>query len=258
MLRQHCGLYLSRATSVTREGNTVNESAVYEVRNNPADHAYLNNQMACPLVIVEPAGRSPLYHVAKRAIDIVGAAFFLLLLLPLFVVISAVIVLDSKGPILFFQQRTGKDGNPFRFYKFRTMVPGADNLKFHYQNHNEAGETIFKMKRDPRVTRSGRIMRKFSIDELPQLWNVLVGDMSFVGPRPMVLSETSKMTPEQHSRHSVQPGLLCLREVSGRSNLTFEKWMELDLEYIRKRSFWMDVSIVLKAVPAVLTGHGAY
>jgi lipopolysaccharide/colanic/teichoic acid biosynthesis glycosyltransferase len=199
-----------------------------------------------------------LYLGCKRIIDVIGASIALVLLLPLLIVVALAIFLDDPGPILFPQMRVGRDNQLFRFYKFRSMVKNAAQLQATLTDSNEATGPIFKMRSDPRVTRVGRILRKYSIDELPQLFNVIRGDMSLVGPRPHLPSEVALYTPEQYVRLSVQPGLVCMREVTGRSELTFDRWIETDLQYIACRSLRTDLSILLRLVPAVIGARGAY
>jgi lipopolysaccharide/colanic/teichoic acid biosynthesis glycosyltransferase len=194
----------------------------------------------------------------NRALDIVVSAGALLVLAPVFGTIAALVWVEDRGPILFSQQRVGQGGKCFPFYKFRSMVPHAEALKKSLQTQNEATGPIFKMKNDPRITRIGRTLRRYSLDELPQLWNVLRGDMSLVGPRPHLPSEIESYDNYPIERLSVTPGLICLREVMGRSALTFEEWIALDLEYVRTRSFWLNLSILLRAIPAILKGDGAY
>jgi len=198
------------------------------------------------------------YLVLKRCLDVALAGLLLILLLPLLALIAIVIFLDNPGPILFSQMRVGRDNRLFRFYKFRSMVKNAPALQAQLERENEAEGPIFKMRRDPRVTRVGRILRKYSLDELPQLVSVLLGEMSLVGPRPHLPSEVAQYEDHQRKRLTVQPGLVCLREIYGRSELTFERWIELDLQYIASRSLRTDLEILLKLVPAVLCGRGAY
>jgi lipopolysaccharide/colanic/teichoic acid biosynthesis glycosyltransferase len=198
------------------------------------------------------------YLLLKRCLDVVLAGCLLILILPLLAVIAIAVFIDNPGPILFSQMRVGRDNRLFRFYKFRSMVKNAPALQAQLKTENEAAGPIFKMRRDPRVTRVGRILRKYSLDELPQLYNVLRGDMSLVGPRPHLPSEVAQYEAHQRLRLTVQPGLVCLREIYGRSELTFERWIELDLQYIASRSLWTDLGILLRLVPAVLCGRGAY
>jgi len=198
------------------------------------------------------------YHVAKRLLDIVCAIAALVVLFPLLLLVGVAIVLEDGGPVLYYQPRIGRDGEPFRFYKFRSMIRDADAAKDLLAKQNEASGPIFKMKNDPRITRVGRFLRRSSIDELPQLLNVLRGDMSFVGPRPHLPREVERYTDRQHRRLTVQPGLVCLREVYGRSNLTFDQWVEMDLLYIENRSLLTDLGILARLLPAVFRGEGAY
>ncbi|MBB6052701.1 sugar transferase [Armatimonas rosea] len=198
------------------------------------------------------------YEALKRGMDISFSFVALLLLFPLFVTISAIIFATDRGPIIYRQKRVGRGGRLFTFYKFRSMVTNADELKAKLAHQNEASGPIFKMKNDPRITPIGRILRKTSLDELPQLWSVLRGDMSLVGPRPHLQAEIDAYEGYPLERLSVIPGLICYREICGRSSLTFERWLELDLEYIQTRSLKTDLTILLKSVPAVLLGKGAY
>jgi lipopolysaccharide/colanic/teichoic acid biosynthesis glycosyltransferase len=198
------------------------------------------------------------YRIAKRIADVVIASTALLLCFPLFLFVAIAIWLEDRGPILFIAPRVGQFGAPIRFYKFRSMTVNAEKLKHGLLGQSDAQGVAFKMKNDPRVTKVGRFLRKFSIDELPQLLSVLLGDMSIVGPRPLPISEGYACGVDNFKRYIVKPGLLCLREVSGRSNLTFERWMELDLEYVRTRNLLLDLKIFLKLIPALLAADGAY
>jgi len=194
----------------------------------------------------------------KRAFDIAIAAILLLALLPLFALIALLIKLDSRGPVLFRQMRSGKDGKPFVFLKFRGMVADAEQRRAELEALNEKDGPIFKMRRDPRVTRVGRVLRRTSLDELPQLWNVLRGDMSLVGPRPPLPEEVARYAPWQRGRLAVRPGLTGLWQVSGRSLLGFEQMVALDLEYIARWSLALDLGIMLRTIAAVLCMRGAY
>jgi lipopolysaccharide/colanic/teichoic acid biosynthesis glycosyltransferase len=172
--------------------------------------------------------------------------------------IAAMIKLTSPGSALFTQERFGLRKSRFRMYKFRTMVQNADLLQTSLEDQNEKVGPIFKMKRDPRITPLGRLLRISSIDELPQLLNVVRGDMSLVGPRPMSVRDVSRFTePSLMRRFSVRPGITCMWQVNGRSNTTFAQWMELDLKYIDSWSLWLDFSILVRTVPAVMLGRGA-
>jgi exopolysaccharide biosynthesis polyprenyl glycosylphosphotransferase len=202
----------------------------------------------------------PHNHLAlflKRVMDVAGAFLALLVLSPLFVLLAALIKLTSKGPVFFSQERMGLNGRRFRCHKFRTMVADAEKRLQEVQHLNEVDGPVFKMKRDPRVTAVGRLLRKTSLDELPQLWNVLVGEMSLVGPRPPIPGEVEKYERWQRRRLSMRPGITCLWQISGRSNLDFDTWMKLDLQYIDDWSLTLDLVILLKTVPAVLSAKGA-
>jgi exopolysaccharide biosynthesis polyprenyl glycosylphosphotransferase len=195
---------------------------------------------------------------AKRLLDVIIGTVLLLLLLPLFVVVAIAIKLDSAGPIFFVQDRFGLNKRHFRMIKFRTMRADAEARMQEVEHLNEKSGPIFKIKNDPRVTRIGRWLRKTSIDELPQLINVLFGEMSVVGPRPLSVRDALRMELAwQRRRFSVKPGLTCLWQVSGRSNLSFEQWMELDLEYIDHWSLKLDASILLRTIPAIMSARGA-
>jgi exopolysaccharide biosynthesis polyprenyl glycosylphosphotransferase len=193
----------------------------------------------------------------KRFFDIIISAIALLLLSPLLLVVALLICLDSKGDILFAQTRVGKGGELFTMWKFRSMHIDAQEHKALLINEMQGG-ILFKMKNDPRVTGVGRIIRKFSIDELPQLWNVLIGNMSLVGPRPPLPSEVAQYTPYQWQRLEVTPGITCIWQVSGRSDIPFSQQVKMDLEYIANQSFFYDIILLLKTIPAVLRTRGAY
>jgi len=195
----------------------------------------------------------------KRAMDIVVSLGALIVLSSLFLAVAAAIKLTDGGPILFWQARVGKWGREFPFPKFRSMVVDAETIKDSLldQSHHEDSVT-FKMKKDPRVTWIGRIIRKLSIDELPQLWNVLMGDMSLVGPRPPVPQEVAQYTLSDRRRLDAIPGLTCFWQVSGRGDIPFPKQVELDVQYIESQSLWVDIKVLFKTIPAVLIGKGAY
>lgn len=195
----------------------------------------------------------------KRMMDIILAVIALLLGSPVFLITAALVKLTSPGPIIFSQIRVGKYGRHFKFYKFRSMYIDAEARKAELLKNNESSDgVIFKMKRDPRITPVGRFIRKFSIDELPQLFNVILGDMSLVGPRPPLPSEVRAYTLEERKRLNITPGITCLWQVSGRSELPFSKQIALDKEYIASRSAFKDFLILLKTIPAILTGKGAW
>lgn len=199
--------------------------------------------------------------LAKRIMDIVFSTALLLVVAPLMVLAAILIKLTSPGPVLFVQKRIGLNKRTFNIFKFRTMVVDAERKLAQLERFNEVSGPVFKIKCDPRITRVGRFLRKTSIDELPQLFNVLKGDMSLVGPRPLQLRDYELLTlggPDwQRCRFSVRPGITCLWQVNGRSSIPFDKWMELDQQYVSKWSFWMDLQILAKTIPAVLKGSGA-
>jgi exopolysaccharide biosynthesis polyprenyl glycosylphosphotransferase len=199
------------------------------------------------------------YERAKRIFDIAAAAFGLLLLLPLFIVVAICIKLeDPKGPVLFNQTRVGRGGRTFRMYKFRSMVTDAEKRLNDLLASNEIQGAMFKMKSDPRITRVGGFIRKTSIDELPQLVNVLTGSMSLVGPRPPLPREVEAYTDYQMRRLTVTPGCTGLWQVSGRNDLSFEQMVELDLSYIRTRTIWLDIKILFRTVKIVFIPNSAY
>ena len=194
----------------------------------------------------------------KRLADFLFSLTAVIVLAPLGLIVAAAIKLDSKGPVFFKQLRVGRNGSLFTIYKFRSMHENADQMKQELEELNEAEGPVFKIKRDPRITRVGAFIRRTSLDELPQFLNVLKGDMSLVGPRPALPKEVDKYTDYQRGRLVVVPGLTCLWQIQGRSSLSFERWVELDLEYISRQSLWLDLVIILKTIPAVLKGTGAY
>lgn len=198
-------------------------------------------------------------ELLKRAMDIVVSLIMLLLLAPLFGLVALLIRLESPGPVFFAQTRVGRWGKLFKMYKFRSMVTNAEKLLEKLKEQNESGAgVIFKMKKDPRITRTGAFIRKTSIDELPQLWNVLKGDMSLVGPRPAIPSEVAEYTLDDRRRLDALPGITCIWQVSGRSNIDFKGQVRLDTRYIESQSFWFDIVLLFKTIPAVLFGKGAY
>lgn len=199
----------------------------------------------------------PLYEVAKRALDVTLSLLLLCLLGPLLLLIAALIKLDDGGPVLFGQMRAGLEGKVFRFYKFRSMCVDAERQRGALRAIQGHRSLRFKMEGDPRVTRTGRWLRRFSLDEIPQLWNVVRGDLSLVGPRPALPEEVAEYEPYHRRRLDVAPGVTCIWQVSGRSLIPFEQQVELDLSYIRKRSLLLDTQILLLTVPAVLRGRGA-
>jgi exopolysaccharide biosynthesis polyprenyl glycosylphosphotransferase len=195
---------------------------------------------------------------AKRIMDLVLSIILLLVLSPLFLLTALLIKLDSPGPVFFIQERVGLGKRKFRLYKFRTMIDGADKLQDELEALNEVSGPVFKMKNDPRVTKVGKLLRKISIDELPQVFNVLKGDMSLVGPRPLPVRDYNGFDQDLHRRRfSIRPGITCLWQVNGRSSVPFENWMQMDMQYIDNWSLWMDLKIMVKTIPAVFKGSGA-
>jgi lipopolysaccharide/colanic/teichoic acid biosynthesis glycosyltransferase len=198
------------------------------------------------------------YHLGKRVFDVVGAGLLLMLLLPLMLLISVFIVLESPGAPILVQTRGGRDGRAFRLVKFRSMVPDAHRHRSELlRMHPSCDPRLFKCRRDPRLTRVGAWLRRWSLDELPQLWNVIVGDMSLVGPRPPLPEEVALYADWQMERLRITPGLTGLWQVSGRSELSFDEMVRLDLLYAQRQSFWLDVGILVRTVPAVIFGRGA-
>ena len=211
-----------------------------------------------PLLSFEPVARPENALLAKRTFDLAVTLAALPFLLALTLVIAIIIKLDSPGPVFFAQTRVGLNKKNFKMFKFRSMVVDAEQRMSEVEHLNEAEGPNFKIENDPRITRAGRFLRKTSLDELPQLFNVLIGDMSLVGPRPMSIRDVSLFDHgRQRKRFSVRPGITCLWQISGRSNLSFDEWLDLDIEYIETWSFWLDLRILLKTVPVVIRGSGA-
>ena len=198
-------------------------------------------------------------YAVKRAIDVVGSLVGMVLLSPVFLGIALAVKLTSPGPVIFAQVRVGRYGRHFRFYKFRSMYVDAEERKKELLAKNESKDgVIFKMKDDPRITKVGKFLRRTSLDELPQLWNVFIGDMSLVGPRPPVPKEVQEYTLEDRKRLDVIPGITCLWQIKGRSEIPFHEQVRLDKEYILAPSVWNDIKILLKTIPAIIGGKGAY
>lgn len=211
-----------------------------------------------PVIHYSAQSAPPSHLVVKRLLDLAATSALLILLSPVFVAVALVIKLSSAGPAIFRQQRAGLNGRPFQMLKFRSMRSGAENEQSTLSPHNEMTGPVFKISRDPRVTRVGRFLRRHSLDELPQLWNVLRGEMSLVGPRPLPVDEVKKFSDDAHRRRlSVRPGLTCLWQISGRNNIhQFEDWVRLDLAYIDQWSLWLDFKILLGTIPVVIFGRG--
>ncbi len=199
-------------------------------------------------------------RVVKRLMDIFVVLPGLVLLSPLFLIVALCITLHDGGPVLYWQKRVGRRGREFAFPKFRSMSMDSDVelAKIASKNQHGANGVTFKMKDDPRTTPCGRLIRRFSIDELPQLWCVLTGDMTLVGPRPPLISEVARYSLRDRARLSVVPGLTCIWQVSGRSEIPFDQQVEMDIDYIHQHSLWTDIKVLFKTIPAVLFGRGAY
>lgn len=201
---------------------------------------------------------SPVYRFLKRTGDILISLLGLIVLSPVLAVVALLIWLEDHGPVIFTQERNGLNNRIFKMYKFRSMVINAAALRSEMEKYNELDGPAFKMKHDPRITRIGRFIRKTSLDELPQLVNILLGQMSLVGPRPLPTYETAQCNDYQMQRLLVKPGLTCYWQISGRSDITFDEWIEMDLKYIREASALTDLKILFQTARAVLTGKGAY
>lgn len=198
------------------------------------------------------------YDVIKRIIDITISGLALIILIPLFLVVAILIKVESTGKVIFPQDRVGKDGEIFRMYKFRSMVANAEELKRKLILENEATGPMFKIKNDPRITTIGRFLRRTSIDELPQLFNVLKGDMSLVGPRPSLPEEVEKFDLWMLRRLDVKPGLTCYWQVMGRNSIGFEEWMKLDVKYVNERTLWIDTKLIFKTFFVLFGDNNAY
>jgi exopolysaccharide biosynthesis polyprenyl glycosylphosphotransferase len=230
------------------------ESSLFEnsLRSSPLD-ARLHNT-----ITLYDATRSAWADAIKRTIDIIVSGTALLGLSPILILVAILIKVQSPGPVFFLQERLGLGKRRFKIYKFRTMVQNAEALLKNLEHLNQSGGPTFKLSRDPRITPLGAFLRKTSLDELPQLLNVFFGDMSLVGPRPLPLRDYEGFSQDWHRRRfSVRPGITCIWQITGRSSITFERWMELDMDYIDRWSLWLDLSILLKTIPAIIRGSGA-
>ena len=223
-----------------------------------AAHIHLEIVKGIPLLTFEPVAMAGNYLITKRIFDLAVAATATLVFIPLFVLVAIAIKMDSSGPVFFVQERVGLHKRRFRMVKFRSMVTDAEEKMKELEHLNEVKGPNFKIKADPRITRIGQLLRRSSIDELPQLLNVVRGDMSLVGPRPMTPRDVERFDRGiQRKRFSARPGLTCIWQISGRSDIEFEDWLKLDLQYIYNWSFWLDMKILAKTIPAVLKGNGA-
>jgi exopolysaccharide biosynthesis polyprenyl glycosylphosphotransferase len=211
-----------------------------------------------PVMYVEPVVRNGWRATAKRTFDLTAAGLGLLVLTPLLALVALAVKVDSNGPIFYGQTRVGRGNRPFRIWKFRTMVANAEELRAELEAQNQADGPLFKIDHDPRITRVGRLLRKTSIDELPQLWNVLRNEMSLVGPRPGLPSEAIHWDAELRERLRVKPGITGMWQVHGRSNASFDEYARLDLYYVHNWSLLVDIGILARTVPTVLWSKGAY
>jgi exopolysaccharide biosynthesis polyprenyl glycosylphosphotransferase len=221
--------------------------------------ARFDELLGYPLLVFSTTPETSWQSVAKQLMDFFGALFLLIVLSWLFAILAILIKITSPGPVFFRQQRSGLNGSPFTLFKFRTMVTNAEQFKHELEAMNEMTGPVFKVTNDPRVTPMGKFLRKYSLDELPQLFNVLRTEMSLVGPRPLPVDEVKRFQDLAHRRRlSVKPGLTCLWQISGRNQITdFKDWVRLDLEYIDNWSLWLDLKILIRTIPAVLIGTGA-
>ncbi len=221
-------------------------------------HARQTDLYGFPLITFESTPDRLWHLIFKRILDLVISGLGLLILSPLFLVVALLIKMSSRGPVFFRQKRVSLNGRTFTMYKFRTMIKNAEEKLEELLRYNQMNGPVFKMENDPRLTPVGRFLRKYSLDELPQLWNVFLGSMSLIGPRPPLPSEVKKYEPWQRRRLSMRPGITCIWQANGRSKITdFNEWMKLDLEYIDNWSLWLDLKILFKTIPAVLAGSGA-
>lgn len=218
----------------------------------------MQNVAGIPMLTPSETQLSPWARLFKRGIDVLGSALGLLILSPLLAIVAVAIRLDSPGPVIFSQPRVGRDGRLFKVYKFRTMVKDADQIKDQVRHLNEAQGPMFKIRDDPRVTRMGRFLRRTSLDELPQFWNSLRGDMSLVGPRPALPDEVADYADWHRKRLATAPGITGLWQVSGRNRLSFDQMVRLDIAYIEQWSLWLDIKIMVKTVPVLLHLDQAY
>ena len=219
--------------------------------------AVMDEQIKEELVELVP-NTSIVYRFLKRTFDVVASLLGLFICVPIFLIVGiAIKIEDSKGTVFYHQPRIGLNGKTFSLHKLRSMYSNADEIKASLMDQNEMDGPVFKIKNDPRVTKVGRVIRKFSIDELPQLWNVFIGDMSLVGPRPLPVAEELACNAYQRQRELVKPGLTCYWQISGRNDIMFAEWIELDFKYIRNQSIWTDLSLLFRTIPAVLCSKGA-
>lgn len=215
------------------------------------------DKLSVRYVVPDDFVKKPVYDFFKRAFDIVSSSVALILLSWLFLITAIAIKAEDGGNVIYSQMRVGKNGKLFKMYKFRSMCNDAERMKKQLMSQNESDGPTFKMAKDPRITKVGAFIRKFSIDELPQLWNILTGSMSVVGPRPPLGYEVMQYDEYAMRRLSVKPGLTCYWQCSGRSGILFDEWIKLDNKYIEERGFWREVAIIFKTIPAVFRSSGA-
>jgi lipopolysaccharide/colanic/teichoic acid biosynthesis glycosyltransferase len=225
----------------------------------PREPAAVDYRLAEEVVARRGLVDASLWQVAiKRGIDLVASLLAIVILTPLFLAVALLIRVSSRGPVFFVQERVGRGGEPFRMVKFRSMYQDAHERRSEHAEQNIHHGPIFKIRDDPRITPVGKAIRRLSIDELPQFFNVLVGSMSLVGPRPALPEEFLDYTERERARLLVKPGVTCIWQVSGRSDVDFDTWIDMDLEYIEDWSLRLDLKLLAKTVPAVITGRGAY
>lgn len=252
-LSWHPALSPASVLSVIR-GELMCTQPEVEQRNATPPSAPTDGVVACDFHVHE----SLVYRVSKRTFDLVVASAALVLLVPIIPLIVVMIRLDTPGPVFFKQERVGKNGRTFNFFKFRSMHVDAEKRKREIEALNEQEGPVFKVRSDPRITSVGKFLRRSSLDEIPQIFNVFKGEMTIVGPRPPLPSEVEHYQPWHRRRLEVTPGITCLWQISGRSHLSFNEWMRLDMEYLKRRSFKADLLILLKTIPAVIARKGAY
>lgn len=209
------------------------------------------------IIITSQDLHKPIYEFFKRILDVICSVLALIVLSPAFLV-TALAVRSDGGPVFYTQTRVGKNNTHFKMYKFRSMCKNAENLQDDLMKYNEMDGPVFKIKGDPRITKVGKFIRKYSIDELPQLLNIVKGDMSIVGPRPPLVREVEQYNSYQMQRLLVTPGLTCFWQAHGRSNLSFDDWMDMDMKYIKRRNIFLDIKLIVKTVFAVIFKRGAY
>ena len=215
------------------------------------------NREVAEVVRTDMFEKSNTYYIIKRIMDIVGSIVGMIVFSPVILIVAIAIKLDSKGPVIYSHIRVGKNGKPFKMYKFRSMVVDADALKSKLKEKNEMSGPMFKIKDDPRITKVGKFIRRTSLDELPQFYNILRGEMSIVGPRANLPDEVEQFTAFQKQKLLAKPGLTCYWQVMGRNNIDFEEWMELDVKYLKERSIWLDIILILKTFKVFLGDENA-